>query len=85
MFHWNENLFFGRMSTGAVRVLKFNSTPESFPEADGPLHKDAVLDVEIPTEQWASIVASVSAGGESSASYHAALGLHAGGFHASGL
>lgn len=85
MFHWSDNLFFGRKTNGDVRILKFNRNPPKWPTIDG-VYKSiegyggppltVLLDETIPTAQWASIIASVSATGETSAQYQDALAFH---------
>lgn len=92
MFHWQDNFFFGRCSDGAVRLVKFNSTraPHAlwkheggvtsmteYPDADGEFNDvTVVLDVRIPADHWASIIASVSAKGEDGGRFHEAQKWH---------
>lgn len=95
MFHYRDNLYFGRRADGAVRIVKFATDggvrphacwfhneravteQTEYPLADGEFRSvQIVLDLTIPAEHWASIVASVSAGGESSGRYHEARQLH---------
>lgn len=77
MFHVTENLFFGRTSGGAVRVVKFASAPiEPLDVNKAERHADAVLDMVLPEASWASVVASVSRGDELDGRYYTALAFH---------
>lgn len=77
VFHWKDNLFFGRKADGSVRVLKFDLHPADWPRADEPgTPAPTMLDLTIPAAEWASIVSSVSKSGETSESYEAARALH---------
>lgn len=79
MFHWNNNLYFGRKSDGSVRVLKFKGTPSEWPKVDREYEvPELELDVTIPPNEWASIVASCSAGGEHDGGWQRALNMHNG-------
>lgn len=83
MFHYRDNLFFGRMSNGAVRMLKFASPPREFPQADRGYMTEAgddgvVLDAVIDSNSWGSVVASVSAGGEENGRYYEIMDFHHG-------
>lgn len=77
MFHVRDNLFFGRMSDGAVRVLKFKSAPASSPSAmlSYPPH---LIEYEfiVPAASWASVVASVSLQGEDHGRFYVAQSFH---------
>lgn len=65
MFHWRDNLYFGRRADGSVRVLKFSVLPSHYqPRADDGHYERALLDVTIPAAEWASIVACVAASGD---------------------
>jgi len=77
MFHQADNLFFGRTASGAVRILKFTKPPADWPLAKGT-YEDAAIDIIIPMEHWASIVASVSALGEEGLRFYKALDFHNG-------
>src|SRR4051812_14135644 len=93
MFHWQDNLYFGRTVDGHVRIVKFDSprSPHAmwkhedactkatlYPEADGEFNDVKVLlDARIPPDSWASIVAAVSALGESGR-FRQALDFHTG-------
>lgn len=55
--------------------------PSEYPFADGTFRSvKVVLDVTFTPEEWASIVASVSRGGESDGRYYKALEFHGEGF-----
>lgn len=74
MFHWQKNIFFGRRADGSVRILAFRSPPADFPDVEG--EHDAAFDETIPVDQWASIIASVSAGSEIDNRFYAAKDFH---------
>lgn len=66
-FHWRDGLTFERMPDGAVKIIK----------------RERSGDVEIPTfevvidpDSWASIVASVSMGGEVNGRFHESRRFH---------
>ncbi len=85
MFHAFDNLYFGRRTDGSVRVLKLHdyqlrylptlSADMHFPEADGAV-KAPILDMTIPADMWASVVASVSARGEADGRFFLAKAFH---------
>jgi hypothetical protein len=55
MFHYQDNLYFGLMPGGDVRILKFKEPPVDYPrEADGT-YPEAILDVKIDRNSWISI------------------------------
>lgn len=65
-FHWRHNVFFKRLDDGTVRVrhwTDFNGTPQW-------------VDWVIPAPEWASIVCSVSAEGETRERWDAAQDFH---------
>ena len=79
MFHWKDNIYWGRREDGSVRVFQLTSPPKgSGPYADGPTLNfiEAVFDLSIPADIWASIVASVSAGGEGDERFFSARAFH---------
>ena|ERR1700674_3530535 len=91
MFHWRDNTYFGRLEDGCVRVVKFSFSPHvqwrhnehlamvptENPRPDGEFRSvEVLLDIRIPAAQWASIVASVSALGESNGRYYLAEKFH---------
>lgn len=68
-FHWREGWYFDRLPNGDVHLKKdANHSSEAFP----------FVDVTIPASEWASIVSSVSAAGETGDTYRAALAFHQG-------
>lgn len=77
MFHSHDNLFFGRIPDGSVRILKFHRPPAKFPRVDGLYTADEVsLDVLIPCGSWCSVVASMSLLGEENLRWYAAMSFH---------
>lgn len=75
MFHFRDNLFFGRCKNGSVRILKFDAPPSEWPDADMAAGH-VVFNVTIDEFSWASIVASVSGKGEAGGRYYEALHFH---------
>lgn len=66
-FHARDNWFFRREDDGSVHITA--------PDSMGPgAHQVVTLDADT----WASVVASVSAGGETSETFHAARRFHDG-------
>ena len=66
-FHARDNWFFRREDDGSVRILA--------PDTMGPgAHQAVTLDANT----WASVVASVSARGETSETFQAARDFHGG-------
>ena len=78
MFHQQNNLFFGRTKDGSVRILKLKEPPPEWPKIHFKYPETTILDVTIPAEHWASIVASVSSGGEENGRWYNALDFHKG-------
>lgn len=91
MFHWRDNTYFGRLPDGTVRVVKFSkpphvmlrhnedacTVPTNYPAVDGEFRSvEVLLDIRIPPNEWASIVASVSGLGESNGRYQLAAEFH---------
>lgn len=67
-FHWQHGWFFERdRQTGAVRMTKRREAKD-----DAEIQCSA----EIPADEWASIVASVSGKGESGERWNQALHFH---------
>lgn len=67
-FHARDGWCFRREDDGSVRILA--------PDSIGPgAHQMVTLDAST----WASVVASVSAAGETGETYRCALGFHGGG------
>lgn len=78
MFHQANNLFFGRTKDGDVRILKLNEPPQEWPKMGYSFPENTILDVTIPADHWASIVASVSSGGEENGRWYNAIDFHKG-------
>jgi len=78
MFHAGNNVFFGRLANGDVRVLRFSSTPATWPAVNRYYSKEDGCNTEIvlPSGVWASVVASVSLQGEGSERFYAAQAFH---------
>jgi len=81
MFHYKNNLFFGRREDGNVRVLKIHPDHKfpGFPTVNGPppvADQWVELDAIIDADGWASIVASVSKQGETGATFRQARDFH---------
>jgi hypothetical protein len=68
-FHNRDGWYFKRLEDGSVRIQKTTTA-----------HVDAPVEYEhvIPENEWASIVAHVSVGGETGDSYQEAREFHAG-------
>lgn len=62
-YHWADGWFFKRVDDQSVRIVKVTGN-------------EVVARAEIPAHEWASVVASVSRGGETGAKYRSALALH---------
>lgn len=79
MFHVADNLFFGRRPDGSVRILRFAAERRwddgSFPSLDQE-YPEAVLDQTVSADVWASVIASVSAQGESAGRWGLARNFH---------
>lgn len=79
MYHQNDNLFFGRLEDGSVRILKLSHRPPHWPLSTDPPHVHAKLvqfDATIPHTMWASVIAGVSAMGEEHGRYNLAKAFH---------
>lgn len=70
-FHWKDGWYFERTDKGAVKI--FHDTVHQMGDRD--LGKCDVS-LEIDADSWASIVATVSARGENTATYNEARNLH---------
>jgi hypothetical protein len=68
-FHWNEGMYFKRTADGAVEITQTQGGGQS---------EEVEWQRTIPPSEWASIVASVSAAGETGETYRAALAFHKG-------
>lgn len=64
-FHWQDSIFFERTEDGSVRVTR-----------GGDFNTDGDEIFAIERNSWASIVASVSAGGEQDGRFYEALRFH---------
>lgn len=67
-FHWRDGWYFKRMQDGSVRVMRLAKM------VDGEEYIQTNL--TIPPNEWASIVCSVSAGGEGDGRWDAAQDFH---------
>ena len=83
MHHMSDNLFFGRLPDGSVRILKFpdvewrGNDGRSWPKVDG-VYADATLDIVVKDGLWCSAVSSVSHGGEENGRWYDAMKFHNG-------
>lgn len=71
-YHWRDNWFFKRLADGSVRIWKLRAIGENIPDPN------TLAAADIPPAEWASIIAAVSAAGETGETYHAAFALHEG-------
>ena len=71
MFHAHDGWFFGREPDGSVKIQKRVSAYD-----DAPLVVEGVFQANMVNNEWASIVASVSRGGEEHFRFYAAEKLH---------
>lgn len=65
-FHWRDGWYFIREADGSVHAVWRRSPHGEYFDAD----------ITIPPDEWASIVCSVSAAGETSDRWHAARAFH---------
>ncbi len=56
MHHSTNNLFFGYLSNGSVRILKLNTTPDEWPRMGWGFPGEALFDSTLTAEQWAGVV-----------------------------
>lgn len=79
MFHSRNGLFFQATGQGNVCIIKTSDGKEpysrSFPDSD-KVETNIVCDVTLPENEWASVVCSVSAGGEDHARWMRARRFH---------
>lgn len=69
-FHWKDGWYFERLDTeGNVRIYH-----EEKGQTEEPKECDVVLDID--PDSWASIIASVSARGETGSTFHEAQKYH---------
>jgi hypothetical protein len=72
-----NGVFFGRTQDGSVRVLRLKSHPMNPPSVDAELQSSEVLvDLFISPASWATMVAGVSASGNTSKRHYEALAFH---------
>ncbi len=72
-----KGAFFGRANDGSVRIIRLRSVPLDPPKVDAQLHSsEALLDLSIPAETWASLVSGVSLIGETPKRHYEALAFH---------
>jgi len=79
MFHWQNNIYFGRRKNGSVRMIKFKQNQADWPNAE-LVHptEETDFDLIIPDNHWGSIVASVSHAGEEDRRWYQAMEFHNG-------
>lgn len=70
--HWKNGLYFAREEDGSVRVVKTTGKPPI------GVMVIRIFDITIEVSEWASIIASLSAGGITTENLHAALDFHVG-------
>lgn len=77
-FHYRNGFYWKRLDDGSVRLTKTCSYRSKYPDFEGEPVQDEVADwtLTIDPSSWASIVASVSARGETGKTYRAALAAH---------
>lgn len=75
-FHWRDNWFFKRQGDGAVRVIKLCEANYTQYPKDAQHHIWLSPDLVIPANEWASIVCSVSAAGETGERWEVAQDFH---------
>lgn len=77
MFHVENNLFFGRLDNGDVRVVMFKSTPSEWPVVTRQYPRIFTeFDFTLSASVWPSIVASVSKKGEGDGRFYKAQAFH---------
>lgn len=70
-FHWKDNWYFERLDDGGVRI--YHEDLEADQEND-IVEYDVCLDID--ADSWASIIASVSAQGDTAESFQEARNFH---------
>ncbi len=73
-FHWRDGWAFTRNDDGSVMIRNENFVDDRLPDS----HPGRFVLLTVPPNEWASIVASVSKGGETSESYSGTLAFHTG-------
>lgn len=78
MHHFQDGICFERLDTGAVRISKRRPPAVQTPAIAGDMrYWDIEWSVDLPPDNWASAVASVSFGGEGQSRFYAAKDFHA--------
>ena len=70
-FHWKDNWFFERRPDGSVRIYHEDLEAD---QEDEMVEHDVCLDID--ADSWCSIMASVSAQGETAESFQEARNFH---------
>ena len=74
MFHLSNGLYFKRAPSGVqivYRPVRMNKPPEP----EGSFTEETLLDITVTNDEFASVIASVSARGEDLGTYNEALRL----------
>lgn len=71
MFHQRDGLYFDRLPNGDVHILK--TVDGRARSSDAP----KLFEQVIPAGEWESVIATVSAGGESDSRWYLAKAFHA--------
>lgn len=72
-----SGVFFGRLVDGTVRVLRLKSNPLNPPCVGTEFQSaEVLLDILVQAESWASVVAGLSAIGETPKRHYEALAFH---------
>jgi hypothetical protein len=77
MFHWKDGWFFNRADDGSVEIFHTTDGKEPRPRVEGSRDTNVFVHLTIPADNWASIIASVSAGDEVDGRFYAARDFHA--------
>jgi len=79
MFHTSDNLFFGRLPNGSVRIVLFREPPKEWPQVGDAFDAaNVVMDRTLDDGTWGSVVATVSQGGEQDGRWYTAMDFHHG-------
>ena len=83
MFHLRNGFFFQRLDDGSVRIRYAQPVIDELgnpaPSVGGGYFQAIIAQVTVPENEWASVLASVSAAGETSETWQAARDYHASG------
>mgnify|MGYP001595634220 CR=1 FL=1 len=71
MFHAHDGWFFERLPGGSVRIVK-----RAAPRDDAEVIAEGVFQMNGQNAEWASIIASVSRGGEDDLRFFSAVKFH---------